>query len=40
MQFRDKIILTPHLGAQTKEAQARVGDLLIEKVRQIVNELK
>ena len=39
MQFKDKIILTPHLGAQTKEAQARVGDLLIEKVRQIVNEL-
>ncbi len=39
MQFKDKIVLTPHIGAQTKEAQTRVGDLLIEKVRQIVNEL-
>ncbi len=40
MQFKDKLVLTPHIGAQTKEAQARVGDLLIEKVKQLVEELK
>lgn len=40
MQFKDKIVLTPHLGASTAEAQARIGDLLIEKVKQLANELK
>ncbi|HIK00037.1 TPA: hydroxyacid dehydrogenase [archaeon] len=40
MQFKDKLILMPHIGSQTYEAQARVGDLLIEKVRQLIAELK
>ncbi len=40
MQFRDKVVLTPHLGAQTAEAQARVGELLVEKIRQLSKEIK
>ncbi len=35
MKFKDKIILTPHIGASTFEAQERIGDLLVEKVRQL-----
>ena len=40
MQFKDKIILTPHLGASTVEAQSRVGDLLVEKLKQLSLELQ
>ena len=40
MQFKDKAVLMPHIGSQTFEAQERVGDLLIEKIRQLVEELK
>ena len=40
MKFKDKIILTPHIGASTYEAQERIGDLLVEKVRQLARDDK
>ena len=42
----ENIILTPHLGASTEEAQLRVGQMAVEQVREfflnanLLNEVK
>lgn len=33
MELKDKIIFTPHIGANTEEAQERIGKLIVEKVK-------
>ena len=35
---RSKVITLPHLGASTKEAQARAGQQLVENIKNILNE--
>ena len=35
----ENAVLTPHLGADTAEAQARVGKQLIEKLEEIMKEM-
>jgi D-3-phosphoglycerate dehydrogenase len=32
----DNVILTPHLGSNTAEAQARIGDELIERLKEVI----
>ena len=36
LEFNDKLVLTPHIGGSTFEAQERIGDLIVEKVREII----
>ncbi len=35
MEVKDRIVFTPHLGSSTKEAQKRIGKLLIEKIKEL-----
>lgn len=35
MEVKDKVVFTPHLGGSTEEAQARIGDLLVEKIKSL-----
>ena len=35
MKHRDKLILTPHIGGNTKDAQDRIGELLVEKIKSL-----
>ena len=32
----DKISLTPHIGAATAEAQARIGDVIVDIVKELL----
>ena len=34
----DNVVLTPHIGATTKEAQRRIGEKVAEKVLKILKE--
>jgi len=38
MELQDKLILTPHIGSSTTEAQDRIGELLVEKVKSLLQE--
>ncbi len=40
MEVRDKIIFTPHLGSTTREAQEKVGKLLVEKIMKLIEHEK
>jgi len=35
LEHKDKLILTPHIGGSTFEAQARIGDLIVENVKSL-----
>lgn len=36
MEVEDKIVFTPHLGSTTFEAQDRVGKLVVEKIKELI----
>jgi len=36
MELKDKLVLTPHIGSATYESQDRIGELVIEKVKEFL----
>ncbi|MEM4139477.1 MAG: NAD(P)-dependent oxidoreductase, partial [Sulfolobaceae archaeon] len=36
----DRVIITPHIGAQTKEAQKRIGEAIFENIIKAVEEIR